>query len=140
MQEPHVYRMLADTVLVLHFAVVIFVVGGLAFVPVGNMRNWHWVNGLSFRLTHLAAIGVVVGQAWLGKLCPLTKLASWLRGQAGEATYTASFIEHWVQRTLYYEAPHWVFTLAYSVFGILVLAAWWYFPPKIHGRHKYSGA
>jgi hypothetical protein len=54
----------------------------------------------------------------------------WLRRQAGEATYGASFIEHWVQRLLYYEAPSWVFTLAYSLFALLVAAAWWYFPPR----------
>jgi polyferredoxin len=73
---------------------------------------------------------VVVVQAWLGELCPLTVLESWLREQAGEAAYAASFIEHWVQRVLYCEAPLWVFTLVYTVFGLLVAAAWWYFPPS----------
>jgi polyferredoxin len=76
------------------------------------------------------AIGIVVVQAWLGKLCPLTILESWLRAQGGQASYTASFIEHWIQRVLYYEAPQWVFTLAYTVFGLLVIAAWWCFPPR----------
>jgi membrane protein implicated in regulation of membrane protease activity len=31
---------------------------------------------------------------------------------------------------LYYEAPFWVFTLAYTAFAILVLLAWWRFPPR----------
>ena len=138
MQVPHVYLWLADAVLLLHFAVVFFVVGGLVFVLVGNMRQWRWVNALPFRVAHLVAIGVVVVQAWLGKLCPLTILESWLRGSGGEPTYSASFIEHWVQRVLYFEAPFWVFTLAYTVFGILVLAAWWYFPPRIRAPHSSS--
>lgn len=142
MPDPHAYRLLADAVLLLHFAVVAFVIGGLVFVLVGNLRHWRWVNGLVFRVAHLVAIGVVVVQAWLGKLCPLTVLESWLRERGGEAAYTpyaASFIQHWVQRVLYYEAPLWVFTLAYSVFGMLVVAAWWYFPPRTRAAHSSGG-
>jgi len=115
---------------VTHFAVVVFVVGGLALVFIGNVRHWRWVNSLLFRLAHLATVAVVVAQAWLGELCPLTVLESWLRRQAGEAAYSTSFIEHWLQRVLYYEAPLWVFTLVYTAFGMLVAYAWWYFPPR----------
>ena len=124
------YQFLAEAVLVLHFAIVSFVVGGLVLIVAGNLLRWHWVNGLWFRLAHLAAIGVVVAQAWLGKVCPLTTLESWLRVQAGSGPYHQSFIEHWVQRLLFYEAPFWVFTLIYTAFGLFVLAVWWYFPPR----------
>lgn len=123
------HQLLADAVLLLHFAVVVFIVGGLVAVLVGHALRWRWVNGVAFRVAHVAAIGVVVLQAWLGKLCPLTILESWLREQAGQAGYTASFIEHWVQRVLYYQAPWWVFTLIYTVFAALVAWAWWRFPP-----------
>lgn len=126
------YRRLADVVLLLHFGVVVFVVAGLAAIVFGNLRGWRWVNGLWFRLAHLAAIGVVIVQSWLGRLCPLTVLESWLREHAGGAAYGRSFVEHWVQRVLFHEAPFWVFTFAYSVFGLLVLAAWWRFPPRRH--------
>lgn len=126
------YRLLADAVLLLHFGVVVFVVAGLAAIVVGNLRRWRWVNGLWFRLAHLGAIGVVIVQSWLGRLCPLTVLESWLREQAGGAAYDRSFVEHWVQRVLFHEAPFWVFTVAYSAFGLLVLAAWWRFPPRRH--------
>ncbi len=120
---------LADTVLVFHFAVVLFIVGGLALVIAGNGWHWRWVNNFWFRVAHLVAIGVVVLQSWLGQLCPLTLLESWLRSQAGLPTYTESFIEHWVQRILFFQAPWWVFVLAYSAFGLLVLVTWWRFPP-----------
>jgi hypothetical protein len=79
---------------------------------------------------------VVVAQAWLGVICPLTTLEMWLREKAGEATYAGSFVEHWLQDLLYYEAPPWVFVAAYSAFGLLVLATWWYFPPK--SKHRGS--
>lgn len=125
--------------LLLHFGVVLFVVGGLVLVVAGNLRAWAWVNDPWFRLAHVAAIGVVVAQTWLGEICPLTTLESWLRARAGSAPYRASFIEHWVQRVLFYEAPPWVFTLAYSAFALLVAWAWWRFPPRRGGRGSARG-
>ena len=124
------YQLLADIVLVLHFAVVVFVVGGLMAVLVGNWLGWRWVNNLWFRLAHLAAIGYVVVQSWFGITCPLTTLESWLREQAGLPSYSESFIEHWVQGLLFYQAPLWVFALVYTVFGALVLLSWWFYPPR----------
>src|SRR5690606_18047294 len=123
------YQLLADALLVLHFGIVLFVVGGLLAVVAGNWLGWRWANGWWFRLAHLVAIGIVLAQVLLGQLCPLTILESWLRVQAGQPSYTKSFIEHWLQRIIFYEAPFWVFTLAYTVFAVLVVAAWWYFPP-----------
>ena len=128
------YALLADTVLVLHFAVVVFVVGGLVAILAGNRCGWRWVNDPWFRYAHLAAIGIVVVQSWLGQLCPLTILESWLREQGGSTGYSKSFIEHWVQRVLYYEAPMWVFAVLYTAFGLLVVAAWWSFPPRRRRR------
>ena len=106
----------------------------LVLVVAGNMRGWHWVNALWFRLVHLLAIGYVVAQAWLGQICPLTTLESWLRVQAGLPAYSKSFVEEWVQRVLFYQAPFWVFTLAYTLFGLMVIASWWYFPPRLNKR------
>jgi hypothetical protein len=117
-------------VLAVHFGVVVFVVGGLAVVIAGNGLGWRWVNGWWFRLTHLAAIAFIAAQAWLGELCPLTTLESWLRSRAGATGYSKSFLEYWLQRAIFYDAPSWVFTLAYSVFALLVFAAWWHFPPR----------
>ncbi len=124
------YRALADTVLLLHAAVVIFVVGGLFTIVVGGLKNWKWTKSRVFRGTHLAAIGFVVVQAWLGQTCPLTTLENWLRSQAGNSGYSSGFIEHWVSAVLFYNAPTWAFTIAYSVFGLAVIAAWRFFPPS----------
>jgi hypothetical protein len=130
------YQLLADAVLLLHFAVIVFVVGGLAAVLVGNAAGWRWVNDWWFRLAHLLAIGVVVVQSWLGQHCPLTILESWLRVQAGAQAYQQSFIEHWVQRIIYYDIPLWVFTLVYTAFAALVVLAWWRYPPRRNWRSR----
>lgn len=124
------YQLLADAVLALHFAIVVFVVGGLVVILAGNWLGWLWVNHWWFRIAHLAAIAFVVIQTWLGQLCPLTILESWLRELAGAAAYRESFIEHWLQRIIFYDLPFWVFTLVYTVFGLLVVLAWWLYPPR----------
>lgn len=134
MNDDLSYRLLANVVLALHMAVVAFVAGGFVLVVIGNLRRWRWVNALWFRLAHLGAIAVVVAQAWLGVTCPLTSLEIWLRAKAHVATYAGGFIEHWLRRLLYYDAPSWVFVVAYSLFGLLVLATWWYFPPTTRVR------
>jgi Protein of Unknown function (DUF2784) len=126
------YQVLADAVLVLHFGVVLFVVGGLLLVVAGNWLQWRWVNRLWFRCAHLLAILVVAIQAWLGELCPLTKLESWLRVQAGTLPYDRSFVEYWLQRIIFYEAPFWVFTASYTAFAALVALVWWRYPPRWH--------
>jgi len=128
------YQLLANVVLSLHVAVVVFVVAGLLFIVLGNRRGWAWVNTLWFRLSHLATIAVVAAQAWLGVMCPLTTLEMWLRAKARTATYSGSFIEHWLHALLYWDAPAWAFVLVYSVFGLAVLAAWWRFPPDIQAQ------
>ncbi|MCW5661368.1 MAG: DUF2784 domain-containing protein [Burkholderiaceae bacterium] len=135
MLSDRTYVALANAVLVLHVALVLFVVGGLVLVLVGNRRRWNWVNRWWFRLAHLAAIGVVVAEAWFGMVCPLTTLEMALRARAGASTYSGGFIEHWLQWLLYYDAPPWVFTLGYSAFALLVLWAWWRYPPRRRDGH-----
>ena len=112
MSDTLPYPLLADAVLSLHVAIVVFVGGGLFAIIVGNLRYWRWVNALWFRAAHLAAILIVVAEAWAGAVCPLTTLEMLLRAKAGAATYAGSFIGHWLQRILYYDAPPWVFTPA----------------------------
>jgi hypothetical protein len=130
------WRLLADAVLLLHAAVVLFVVVGLVLIVAGNLRGWRWVNSAWLRLAHAAAIGVVVAEAWFGIVCPLTTLEQWLRARAGDAGYGGGFIEHWVQRLIYYDLPGWVFVLGYSLFGLAVLAAWWRWPPRGFVRRR----
>jgi hypothetical protein len=137
MWSPNAYLVFANAVLVLHVAIVLFVVGGLLLILVGNLRRprWDWVNAWWFRLAHLVAIAIVVAETWFGITCPLTTLEAALRVRAGAPVYGGEgFIEHWLQRLLYYDAPAWVFTLIYTLFALLVVLAWWRFPPRRGGH------
>lgn len=124
------YRLAADLLLLLHVCFVVFVVAGLALIFLGAARNWGWILNPWFRTAHLASIGIVVAQAWLGRICPLTTWEMALREKAGDVTYAGSFIAHWLQSLLYFEAPLWVFGLIYSVFAAVVVASWLFIRPR----------
>ncbi len=123
------FLIFADALLILHTLLVAFVILGLLATLVGYFRGWHWVRNVWFRLSHLLVIGVVVLQSWLGVICPLTSWEMALRAKAGQTGYEGSFIQYWLQSILYYSAPDWVFILAYTVFGALVLASWFVVKP-----------
>ncbi len=130
MTLPALYLLLADAILVVHVLFVLFVVVGLVLIFIGKRRGWRWVRNFYFRLVHLLAIGYVVAQSWLGAICPLTIWEMQLRDKAGDAIYAGSFIAYWLQQLLYYRAPPWVFVLAYTLFGALVAASWYWVRPK----------
>jgi hypothetical protein len=99
----------ADALLVLHFAIVVFIVGGLILTWIGAWLSWGWVRNPWFRWLHLAAIAFVALEAVIGMTCPLTVWEDALRGGgSGE-----SFVGRWVRALLYYRAPEWVFTALY---------------------------
>ena len=128
--NPTLAALLADALLALHVGVVLFVVGLLPLVLLGGLRGWAWVRRFRLRLTHLLLMVFIAAQAWLGQLCPLTVWEQDLRRIAGEGSYRESFIEHWLSRLLYWQAPWWVFVAAYTGFAVLVGLAWWWVRPK----------
>ena len=134
MDDGVLYRLAADILLLVHVLFVVFVILGLILIFVGHYKRWAWVRNPWFRVAHLAAIGVVVAQAWLGVICPLTVWEMALRERAGDAVYTGAFIAHWLEALIYYNAPPWVFILCYTLFGLLVLLSWFVVPPR-----RFSG-
>ena len=138
MSPEILYLLAADALLLLHVLFVVFVIAGLVLVLAGGMSGWSWVRNPWFRLAHLFAIGVVVLQSWLGVICPLTIWEMGFRARAGDAVYSGSFITHWLQELLYIQAPAWVFTAAYTAFGLLVILGWIYVRPMPFSRRTDS--
>jgi len=129
--SPGTYLFLANAVLVLHVGVVLFIIFGLLLTLLGGALKWRWVQNFWFRSLHLAGIGYVAMEAWLGIVCPLTTWELWLRTRAGQAVYEGDFIAFWLRKFMFYEAPPWVFTAAYSSFALLVLLSWIWVPPRL---------
>ena len=129
MDSSTVSLLVADVILLVHVLFVIFVVFGLVIIFIGNALAWSWVRNPWFRLMHLIAIAVVVVQSWLHIICPLTIIEMDLRAQAGGTAYSGSFISHWLEVILYYQAPPWVFVVCYTTFGVMVVAGWFLVRP-----------
>ena len=118
--------MIADAILVVHFLIVLFIVGGLIGVWTGAALGWQWIRNPWFRYAHLGAIGFVAGEALLGIVCPLTVWEDLARG----GVRPESFVGRWVQQLLFYRAPEWVFTTAYVAWALATLATLRLVPPR----------
>ena len=117
---------LADVVVALHFATVVFIVGGLVLVWVGAAARWTWVRNPWFRYAHLAAIVFVAAEALAGMACPLTVWEDMLRGGA----QPDSFVGRWIRRLLFYQAPEWIFTTAYCAWAAASVLTLVLVPPR----------
>ena len=83
--------MLADLVLIIHLAFVLFV--GLGGLLVLRFPRLAWVH------VPVALYGALI--EFVGFICPLTPLENWLRRRGGEAGYEGGFIEHYITAALY---------------------------------------
>jgi hypothetical protein len=85
---------LADLVVLVHLAFIVFVVaGGLAVL---------WRRRMAWLHLPAAAWGVFIEVS--GGICPLTPLEQDLRDRAGQAGYEGGFVEHYVVALIYPEA------------------------------------
>lgn len=116
----------ADGVLIVHFAIALFIVLGLPCIWIGAALGWHWVRRFPFRVMHLVAIVFVAAESLLGLPCPLTVWEDVLRSNATQP----GFVQRWLAQWLYYDLRPWMFNLMYAAFSLLVLATWWLVPPR----------
>lgn len=118
--------MLADALLVVHFGIAVFIVGGLLAVWAGALLRRRFIFNPVFRYLHLAAILLVAVEALLGIACPLTVWEDMLRGDMRPE----SFVGRWIHAVFYYRAPEWVFTAAYAAWAAATLATLVLVPPR----------
>ena len=137
-----IYRILADAVLILHFAFIAFaLLGGLLVWRWPGLAWLHlpaaaWAAGMAFVL--FVVLGGLLALKWrrvawvhvpvalygaaiefVGFICPLTPLEVSLRRRGGEAGYEGGFIEHVVEGLIY---PGWLTREIQIGLGAVVLA------------------
>jgi Protein of Unknown function (DUF2784) len=86
-----IWRVLADTVLILHLLFVVFVVLGGWLVVWRPRLIWF----------HLPVLAWGIWIEFSGAICPLTPLENWLRDRGGETGYSGGFIEHYITDFIY---------------------------------------
>ena len=86
-----IYGFLADLVVTIHLAFVVFVAGG-------GLLTFRWTR---VAWIHVPAMAWGVLIEWMGWVCPLTPLENWLRVRAGGGGYEGQFVEHHLLPVLY---------------------------------------
>lgn len=114
------YTILADIVVVLHLAYVLYVLMGQAAIMVGYVLGWSWTRNKWFRLSHVSMIGIVVVEALLSITCPLTTLETYLRLEGGQTVRNGSFIGRFAHDLLFVTLDSATLTYLYCAFGGLV--------------------
>lgn len=120
-------RLLADLIVAVHFAFLVFVIAGGLLA-----RRYRWVT-----IPHLlaAAWGVYV-EATPGLVCPLTPLENAFAHRAGEAGYEGSFIEHYLVPIIYPEGLTRGMQWALAALVVVVNAAVYAWPRRATRRSK----
>jgi len=108
-----IYRLLADVVVVVHLAFVLFVLLGGGIVLRRPRVAW----------IHLPALAWAVAMELADWICPLTPLENRLRRAAGDAGYDGGFIEHYLLPILYPDALTRSMQVGFAVFALSVNAA-----------------
>ncbi|HZR68483.1 MAG TPA: DUF2784 domain-containing protein [Burkholderiales bacterium] len=107
------YSSLADLVMAIHLAFVLF-------VPFGALLalKWSWIPWV-----HLPAAGWGMFVSLTAGACPLTQAEKALRAVAGEPVYTGGFIDHYLRGAIDAQAGHYV--LPVVVTAVNTLAYGW---------------
>ena len=102
------YSLLADALVVLHFAFTTFVIFG-GFLS----WRWRWMPWL-----HLPALAWGCWVELSHSICPLTPLENQLRHLGGEAGYSGGFLVHYLVRVLY--PPGLTWRIQWLLAGLLI--------------------
>jgi Protein of Unknown function (DUF2784) len=121
--SPATYRLLADTVVVIHFGFVLFVVlGGLLVL---RWKRAAWVH------LPCAAWGALI--EFGGWICPLTPLEQNLRALGREPGYAGGFVEHYIVSLMY---PAGLTRWMQVLIGLFVIAVNAFVYWRAFGRHR----
>src|SRR5581483_2032082 len=122
--DAQLYSLLAQLVLAVHVAIILFNVAGLVLIPLGGWRGWGFVRIWWWRALHLAVLALVAVQALLARDCFLTLWQSALQERAGETASSGPL-------------PLWFFATLYVAVWLYTLLLWRLVPPRrraVRGR------
>ena len=120
------FRFLADTIIVVHFLFILFVV-------FGGLLVFRWRKALWL---HAPAVIYGVLIEFFGWICPLTYLEVWLLERGGMESYGSGFVEHYIVPVIYPEnltKMHHVM-LGLSVIVLNMLVYGWVICKKVSHR------
>ena len=122
-----IYKILADTIVVIHFAWILFMIAGFILTLCGFFWKRVFDRWL-FRLIHLCGIIYVALLAVLRQYCPLTILENSLRLKYNTGVkYPGSFIVYYIEKLVYPDVNVSIIlipTIFIATFTIIVFIIW----------------
>ena len=118
--------MLSDTVLIVHFVLVLFVISGFFLFPIGYWIDWNWVRLRWVRLLHISFMAFVTLETLFGISCPLTIFENHLRGRET----SESFVGYWIREVFYWDLSADFFMGMYLLCLVWTCYVWKKFPPR----------
>jgi len=127
-----IYKFLANSVLCIHFAWIVFIIWGVILTAKHVMQYFFFKNEQSkiffdrwlFRSVHLFGILFVGALAIMDKYCPLTNLENFFRVNYNSGLYyPSSFIMHYIEKLVYPDVrPEYIIypTLFIAIFTLIV--------------------
>ena len=134
------YKILADLVVLIHFAWILFILWGFILTACGSISvyvlraakdRWRtFFDEWIFRTIHLGGIVYTAVLTVLGKHCPLTTLENILKEQYNtELTYPGSFVVHYIEKIFYPEANFLLFVIPTMIITAFTLLMFIIRPP-----------
>ena len=134
MTNQDTYRLLADTVLVIHFAFVAFVIIGLLITWIGYFRRWSFVRNFYFRAIHILSMGVVLLESVFDIVCPLTDWEIQLRTLGGQTVYgEQTFMQYWIHKIMFFNLGTTTFIIIYAGFFTALVLSFFFVRPGLPG-------
>ncbi len=125
------YKVAADSVIVIHFMWIVFIIFGFPVFLCFNLYRW--------RLVHLTALIATVIMQATQTVCPLTYLEVYLKSNDVSGTvYPGSFIIERIENVIYVEDLITLEIIKYLtvIFLVVVLFSFWFKPVKLKREKK----
>lgn len=125
-----IYKILADTIVVIHFIWILFMLAGFILTVIGFWQK-RFFDRWVFRTIHLFGILYVSLLALMGKYCPLTILENILRRKYSPfLSYPGSFIIHYLERLVYPEVNPLIILIPTTFIALFTISVFIIKPPK----------
>lgn len=126
------YRIIADTVVVIHFLWILFMIFGFLFTVYAAVFRRAYLNFLVFRMVHLFGIFYVGLLVVLNRYCPLTLFEYKLRQSSCDAgNYSGSFIVDWIEKLVFPDVNPLLLRILTILIAAFTLILFILFPPRL---------
>jgi len=124
------FRLLADLIVVVHFAWILFMLVGFILILRGFFHKEFFEQWL-FRTLHLFGIAYVSILALMGRYCPLTIWENILRAKYDPGlTYAGSFIIHYIEKLVYPDINSLIIRIPTTFIAVFTVVVFIIKPPE----------